>query len=88
MKIGTSPLLLTGALLALAPAVLAQSSSTPVFGGTLKIVVYEAPVCVDPIQITNFTPLNIARNFAISDRSGSRDRRGQAMGGGKLGNQC
>ncbi|MCE6076464.1 hypothetical protein FS799_16475 [Agrobacterium vitis] len=58
-----------GSLLALLPYSFAQAAgddAKPVSGGTLKVAVHEAPVCVDPIQITNFTPLNIARNFAIS----------------------
>lgn len=66
MNIGISPLLLVSGLTAVASPSFAQSSAEPVSGGTLKVAVYEAPVCVDPIQITNFTPLNIARNFSIS----------------------
>ncbi|MBD9388538.1 ABC transporter substrate-binding protein [Agrobacterium sp. AGB01] len=68
MKASTS-ISFVGGLLALLPAALAHASgdeAKPVSGGTLKVAVHEAPVCVDPIQITNFTPLNIARNFAIS----------------------
>ncbi len=69
MKIHAYSFILAGGFAALSTVVFSQAADDGaqlVSGGTLKIAVYEAPVCVDPIQITNFTPLNIARNFAIS----------------------
>ncbi|MGL4962488.1 MAG: ABC transporter substrate-binding protein [Inquilinus sp.] len=58
--------LLIGSTVVMSSTGAATAAETPVEGGTLKIAVHEAPVCIDPIQITNFTPLNIARNFTIS----------------------
>ncbi|WP_201835764.1 ABC transporter substrate-binding protein [Microvirga zambiensis] len=58
--------LLAGTALLISSAGGAIAADQPVSGGVLKIAVHEAPVCIDPIQITNFTPLNIARNFAVS----------------------
>lgn len=70
MKKGACSLILAGGLAALmSSAAFAQSAADaakPVSGGTLKIAVNEAPVCIDPIQITNFTALNIARNFSAT----------------------
>lgn len=70
MKNGSGSLFLAGALTALmSTAAFAQSASSnaqPVSGGVLKIAVNEAPVCIDPIQITNFTALNIGRNFSAT----------------------
>ena len=58
--------LLIGSTVVMSSTGAATAAETPVEGGTLKIAVHEAPVCIAPIQITNFTPLNIARNFTIS----------------------
>jgi peptide/nickel transport system substrate-binding protein len=57
--------LLASSLTLVSTTALAQSAE-PVTGGTLKIAVNEAPVCIDPIQITNFTALNIGRNFSAT----------------------
>jgi peptide/nickel transport system substrate-binding protein len=57
--------LLIGSTVVMSSTGLAADEAS-VDGGTLKVAVHEAPVCIDPIQITNFTPLNIARNFAVS----------------------
>lgn len=63
MKSGISSLLLASGLVATG---VTGAFAQPVEGGTLRIAVHEEPVCIDPIQITYFTVMNIARNFSAT----------------------
>ncbi len=53
-------------LLALGGGAAFAQADAPVEGGTLRIAVHEEPVCIDPIQITYFTVMNVARNFSAT----------------------
>jgi peptide/nickel transport system substrate-binding protein len=66
MNISNKFFFFAGSLIVLASSTALAQPATPVQGGTLKIAVNEAPVCIDPIQITNFTALNIGRNFSAT----------------------